>query len=155
MAASNRSILCLMLALVLAAGCSKPVGDYFFVSAETARTHGGAYEFQMTLDSLHTYTTSLAARIVTSKVPGEDISLDIHVTAPDGTTSIERLTLPLRETPGVQRIAGGGSVADFRWPWYTLTVDGPKAGRWQVRITPTDAGLAEAFYGIGIAYEGK
>ena len=153
MAASNRLIL--LLTLVMAAGCSKPAGDYFFVSAETARTQGGAYEFQLSLDSLYTYTTTLAARIVTGKVPEQEISLDIHITAPEGTTSIERLTLPLGDTPGVQRIAGSGSVTDFRWPWHTSRIAGPQAGRWLVRITPTDAALADAFYGIGISYEGK
>ena len=155
MTASNKPILLLLLAFALTAGCSKPAGDYLFVSAEKARTQGGTYEFHLSLDSLHTYTTDLAARIVTSKVPTQEINLDVHITAPDGTTSIERLTLSLQESPGVQRIAGNGSVTDFRWPWHTSRIDGPRAGRWQVRITPTDAALSDAFYGIGLSYEGK
>ena len=154
MTVSNKILPLLLLAALLTAGCSKPAGDYLFVSAETARAHDGNYVFQLPLDSLHTYTTALAARIVTNRIPDTEIDLDIHVTEPDGTTSIERLTLPLKETPGVTVIAGNGPVADFRWPWHTRRVTGAKAGNWQVRITPTEPASAAALYGIGLSYEG-
>ena len=154
MAVSNRFLPILLLAAFLTAGCSKPAGDYLFVSAESAHAQNGTYEFHLTLDSLHTYTTTLAARVVTGRLPKAELNLDIHVTEPDGTTSIERLSLPLTESPGVTRIAGNGSVVDFRWPWHTRRVTGTEAGRWLIRITPTDPASAAACYGIGLSYEG-
>lgn len=151
---SNRSFFLIVL-LFLAAGCTKPAGDYLFQSAETARERGGRYEFQLSLeDSTRQYETFLAARLVTSRIPGGNIVLDVQVTSPEGETAIERLTLPLGD-PDAARIAlGSGSLADYQWPWRTLRPSGAQLGTWQVAVVPTDPETADAFYGFGLSYEG-
>ncbi len=142
------------LLLILLTACTKPSGDFLFVSAPEAGTTGGSYEFRLQLDdSTHNYATRLAARLVTSRIPTGKIGLDIRTTSPSGETSIERLMLPLDEKEGARIILGNGSVADFQWDWHPLRAAGPETGIWKISITPTDPSIAEAIYGIGLSYE--
>ena len=151
---ARTSFLPLLLFFLLAAGCAKPSGDFLFVSAPEAGAAGGAYEFRLQLDdSIRTYATCLAARLVTSRIPDGKFGLDIRTTSPSGETTIERLMLPLDEQEGARIILGSGSVADFQWDWHPLQAAGPETGTWKVRITPTDPLFAEAIYGIGLSYE--
>ena len=152
-AARNRPVP-ILLALLLFVGCTRPDGDYRFVSALTARFSGGSYEFQfMPADSARCYATSLAARIVTSRIPGKTVSLDIRTTTPVGEILIERLVLPLEDPDAARIVLGNGSVADYQWPWRTLQAAGQTQAPWHISITPTDPAQAEAFYGIGLSCE--
>ena len=142
------------LLLFLLTACSKPSGDFLFVSAPEAAATGGTYEFRLQLDdSTHIYDTRLAARLVTSRIPAGRIGLDIRTTSPSGETAIERLMLPLDGEEGVRIILGSGSVADFQWVWHPLRAAGTETGTWKISITPTDPAIAEAIYGIGLSYE--
>jgi hypothetical protein len=143
----------ILLLVLLAAGCSKPSGDYLFVSERTAAAHGGRYEFAFDLDSACTYTTTLAARVVASRAQEGEINLDIQITSPDGSTQIERLLLSLAEEACLKRIEGSGSLLDCQWHWKDIRTDGSLGGTWQVAVTPTDPASAEALRGIGLSYE--
>ena len=96
----RRNSLIPLLVLLLTAACSRPQGDHRFISTETARGNGGAFVFEMeSEDSAAVFTTTLAARIVASRIPEKTLEFDIHLTPPDGQTSIERRTFPLTEEP--------------------------------------------------------
>lgn len=156
MKARNSLILLLgVLGGLLLTGCAKPSGDYFLVSTETARLHEGSFDFTMDLDDTTCrYSTTLAARVVTSRVPGNALAFDIHVTSPIGETTIERGTFPLYPADGVRARAGSGSLVDFAWPWRTgFQVSGAETGRWRISVTPTDPDLLDALYGLGFSYE--
>ena len=143
------------LLLGLLTGCTKPTGDYFFVSTETARTQQGNYNFTLDLqDSTGTYAIGLAARLVTSRLPDLQLPLDIRTTSPAGETTIERTVFRVTEN-GVARLKkGSGSLVDCEWVWKpALPIRGAEAGTWQISITPTDPSLLEGIYGIGISYE--
>ena len=143
----------LLLAILFAAGCSKPAGDYLFVSDRTAAAHDGRYEFTFDLDSACTYATTLAARVVASRAQDEELNLDIRVISPDGSTQIERLPLSLTEAACLKRLAGSGSLLDCQWHWQDIHTDGALGGTWQVFVTPTDEASADALQGIGLSYE--
>ena len=143
----------LLLVTLLAVACSKPAGDYHFVSERTAAAQGGHYEFTMELDSACTYATTLAARIVGSRTEKAEINLDIRITSPDGATQIERLPLSLSEEACLKRIAGSGSLLDCQWHWQDIRTDGTQGGLWHVSVTPTDPASADALRGIGLSYE--
>ena len=156
MAVRNRVFL-LLTAIVLLSGCSKPVGDYRFVSVQTARLEGGRFEFEADYDDTTAYyTTAIAARTIASRLDGRALTFDIQCTAPDGTHSIERIRFQLQEGPGVRLIPGSGSVVDCQWPWQNdFRVQAAQAGKWTIRITPTDTTQLDALYGLGFSYTGK
>ena len=142
-------ILLLVTLLTVPGACTKPVGDYYFISAETARDQGGVYSFDIAFDDAASYDLALAARIVASQIPDKTLNLDIHIQAPDGSTSIERVGLPLNLAPGVQIVPGSGSVTDFSWTWRSF----PAApGHWRFLIQPADPAEGRALYGLGISY---
>ena len=143
------------LLLTLLAGCTKPAGDYFFVSTETARAEDGHYNFTLNLDdTTGTYTVRLAARLVASRLPGRQAAFDIHLTSPVGETTIERRSFPLDESGDSRMTAGNGSVIDCEWLLDGgIRVAGPSAGTWRITVAPTDPAQLDAIYGIGISYE--
>ena len=152
----RRSSLIPLLVLLLTAACSRPQGDHRFISTETARGNGGAFVFEMeSEDSAAVFTTTLAARIVASRIPEKTLEFDIHLTPPDGQTSIERHTFPLTEEPGVRISLGAGSVTDYEWPWREIRTGGHPVGTWTVRITPSDPARLEALSGVGFSYQAK
>ena len=152
----RRNSLILLLVLLLTAACSRPQGDHRFISTETARGNGGAFVFEMeSEDSAAVFTTTLAARIVASRIPEKTLEFDIHLTPPDGQTSIERHTFPLTEEPGVRISLGAGSVTDYEWPWREIRTGGHPVGTWTVRITPSDPARLEALSGVGFSYQAK
>lgn len=158
MAASNRWIfLPAVLLLGLLAGCTKPVGDYRFVSTETARTQNGRYDFTLALDdSTRSYTLALAARLVASRLPRRELTLEIRTTSPFGESAIERKTFPLDGNGPGRLTKGSGSVVDCEWILEeAFHVSGAEAGTWQVSVSPTDTAQLAAIYGIGISYEDK
>lgn len=145
----------LVLLLLTLASCAKPTGDYLFMSAQTAGERGGHYEFQLRMDdSTCRYDAFLAARVVTSRIPGSSLSLDIRTVSPSGETAIERLQLPLGDPSAAQITLGSGSQADYQWPWRSFNPTSAESGLWQVSVTPTDPETAAAFYGIGLSYKG-
>ena len=145
-----------LLFLLLAAACSRPTGDYFLVSTETARENGGVFRFEIPVsDSGAVLTTCLAARLVTSRFEERQLEMDFHVTPPGGETFIERQTFPLEGDSGAKFCLGAGSVADFEWPWREIQTGGYPAGSWTFSIAPTDPALLDALYGVGISYETK
>ena len=154
MAGRNRVFLLLLALCMLFSGCRKPAGDYLFVSAETAAAHGGSYDFPLNLDdSTRNWTVTLAARIVTSRIEDGTIAFDVRITSPVGESTIERLSLPLSEASGVRICNNQGPVADFEWPLRGgIRPDGRTVGTWKVSISPTDANLRDALYGVGISY---
>ena len=154
MAGRNSKILLILSLFLLLSGCRKPSGDYLFVSAETAAAHGGSYDFMLNLDdSTHTWNAKLAARIVTSRIPDGAIAFDVRITSPVGESSIERLSLPLSEATGVRVSNNQGPVTDFEWPLHGgIRPDSRNTGTWKISISPTDATLGDALYGVGIAY---
>ena len=152
----RRNSLIPLLVLLLTAACSRPQGDHRFISTETARGNGGAFVFEMeSEDSAAVLTTTLAARIVASRIPEKTLEFDIHLTPPDGQTSIERHTFPLTEEPGVRISLGAGSVTDYEWPWREIRTGGHPVGTWTVRITPSDPARLEALSGVGFSYQAK
>lgn len=152
----RRNSLIPLLVLLLTAACSRPQGDHRFISTETARGNGGTFVFEMeSEDSAAVFTTTLAARIVASRIPEKTLEFDIHLTPPDGQTSIERRTFPLTEEPGVRISLGAGSVTDYEWPWREIRTGGHPAGTWTVRITPSDPARLEALSGVGFSYQAK
>lgn len=152
----RRNSLIPLLVLLLTAACSRPQGDHRFISTETARGNGGAFVFEMeSEDSAAVFTTTLAARIVASRIPEKTLEFDIHLTPPDGQTSIERHTFPLTEEPGVRISLGAGSVTDYEWPWREIRTGGHPVGTWTVRITPSDPARLEALSGVGFSYQAK
>ena len=152
----RRNSLIPLLVLLLTAACSRPLGDHRFISTETARGNGGAFVFEMeSEDSAAVFTTTLAARIVASRIPEKTLEFDIHLTPPDGQTSIERHTFPLTEEPGVRISLGAGSVTDYEWPWREIRTGGHPVGTWTVRITPSDPARLEALSGVGFSYQAK
>lgn len=152
----RRNSLIPLLVLLLTAACSRPQGDHRFISTETARGNGGAFVFEMeSEDSAAVFTTTLAARIVASRIPEKTLEFDIHLTPPDGQTSIERHTFPLTEEPGVRISLGSGSVTDYEWPWREIRTGGHPVGTWTVRITPSDPARLEALSGVGFSYQAK
>ena len=153
---ARRNSLIPLLVLLLTAACSRPQGDHRFISTETARGNGGAFVFEMeSEDSAAVFTTTLAARIVASRIPEKTLEFDIHLTPPDGQTSIERHTFPLTEEPGVRISLGAGSVTDYEWPWREIRTGGHPVGTWTVRITPSDPARLEALSGVGFSYQAK
>lgn len=139
----------LLVALLAAGACSKPTGDSHIVSAWSARSEGGVYRFDATFDdSTASYALDLAARLVASQFPDGTLELDIRTVAPDGTSTIERLSLPL-EGPDVRTVLGSGSVADCSWRWRDFS---PGGGSWSFLIQPADPALAKALYGLGFSY---
>lgn len=154
MAVRNRNLLLLLALCLLISGCRKPSGDYLFVSAETAAAHGGSYDFALNLDdSTRTWKASLAARIVTSRIPDGTVAFDVRITSPVGESTIERLSLPLSGTSGIRVSNNQGPVTDFEWPLRDgIRPDGRSTGTWKVSISPTDTTLRDALYGVGIAY---
>lgn len=159
MTANNKRIILaatsLLTLLTLLAGCAKPGGDYFFVSTETARAQGGHYDFTLSLDdTTGTYTVRLAARLVASNLPDQQVAFDIHLTSPVGETTIERKAFPLSESGTSRLTAGNGSVVDCEWLLNDkVRVAGPEAGSWRITIAPTNPIHFDAIYGIGISYE--
>ena len=152
----RRNSLIPLLVLLLTAACGRPQGDHRFISTETARGNGGAFVFEMeSEDSAAVFTTTLAARIVASRIPEKTLEFDIHLTPPDGQTSIERHTFPLTEEPGVRISLGAGSVTDYEWPWREIRTGGHPVGTWTVRITPSDPARLEALSGVGFSYQAK
>ena len=152
----RRNSLIPLLVLLLTAACSRPQGDHRFISTETARGNGGTFVFEMeSEDSAAVFTTTLAARIVASRIPEKTLEFDIHLTPPDGQTSIERHTFPLTEEPGVRISLGAGSVTDYEWPWREIRTGGHPGGTWTVRITPSDPARLEALSGVGFSYQAK
>lgn len=143
------------LLLVLLTGCTKPTGDYFFVSTEAARAQQGHYVFTLNLeDSTGTYAIGLAARLVASRLPDQQLPLDIRTTSPAGETTIDRTVFRVTEDDVTRLKKGSGSLVDCEWRWKpAVTIRGAEAGAWQISITPTDPALLEAIYGIGISYE--
>ena len=154
MGKTNRnSRLTALLLLGLLTACSRPDGDYCFVSAETAKHNGGSYTFEPVFDDTTcVYASCLAARIVTGRISAENFDVDIWVVSPDGEIRIDRCSLPIKESPDVRVRLGAGSVADFEWPWRDFSVNGEQSGRWQIVITPAQA---DAVYGIGLSYKTK
>ena len=152
----RRNSLIPLLVLLLTAACGRPQGDHRFISTETARGNGGAFVFEMeSEDSAAVFTTTLAARIVASRIPEKTLEFDIHLTPPDGQTSIERHTFPLTEEPGVRISLGAGSVTDYEWHWREIRTGGHPVGTWTVRITPSDPARLEALSGVGFSYQAK
>lgn len=152
----RRNSLIPLLVLLLTTACSRPQGDHRFISTETARGNGEAFVFEMeSEDSAAVFTTTLAARIVASRIPEKTLEFDIHLTPPDGQTSIERHTFPLTEEPGVRISLGAGSVTDYEWPWREIRTGGHPVGTWTVRITPSDPARLEALSGVGFSYQAK
>jgi len=146
----------LLLLLILAAACGRPSGNYHFISTETARENGGAFDFVIVSDdSSAVFATTLAARIIGSRIPEESIEFDIHLTPPDGQPTIERHVFPLTDAPGVKHRLGPGSVTDYEWSWHDIRTGGHPAGKWTVRIMPADPSRLEALYGVGFSYETK
>ena len=157
MAVRNKHKVLFWTALLLAflTGCTQPAGDYFFISTETARAHGGHYDFTLNLDdSTGTYTVRLAARLVASRLPDRQAAFDIHIPSPVGQTTIERKSFPLEENEETRMTAGSSSVVDCEWLLKKgIRANGPDAGSWRIAVSPTDTALLDAIYGIGISYE--
>ena len=142
-------ILLLVMLLTLSGACTKPAGDFRFIAAETVRDQGGVYTFAIDFDDNACYDLSIAARIVGSRIPDKTLNLDIHIQAPDGSTTIERVGFPLAQAPGVQLAWGSGSVTDLNWPWRSFTA---APGHWRFQIQPADPAEGEALYGLGFSY---
>ena len=139
-----------LLPACLTGACSRPAGDSRFISAQHARSEGGIYGFDVHFDDTTAiYTLELAARLVASQLPGETLSLDIRILAPDGTTRIERVDLPLAEGPGIRLAHGSGSVVDGSWPWCDFPAG---SGSWRFLIQPADPAQAQALLGLGFSY---
>lgn len=152
---SNRLFGALLLTLALSAGCAKPSGNYFFVSAETARSQYDRYDFTLPLDdSTCTCTVRLAARLVASRLPKGQLPLEIRTTSPIGESSIERLNFAIDGTAGSRLTKGSGSVIDCEWVLQeNFRISGNETGTWQVSVTPTDKNTTAAIRGIGLSYE--
>ena len=151
------ALLVFTLALILLAGCSKPVDGYTLVSRETARADGGRFAFDLDLDDCTcTYATTIAARLNTARLHGNGLELQMNVISPTGITAIERVTFPLQNVAGkVRSRRNDGTVRDYLWPWREqIRVSGQDAGRWRVIITLPDTTLMRAVEGIGLSYEG-
>ena len=152
MGSSNKHplpILLLVMLLTLPGACTKPTGDFRFIAAETVRDQGGVYTFDIDFDDSARYDMAIAARIVANRIPGGILHLDIHVQAPDGSTTIERVGLPLAQAPDVQIAWGSGSVTDLKWPWRSFTAT---QGHWRFLIQPADPAEQKALYGLGFSY---
>ena len=143
------TILLLVMLPVLFGACTKPTGDYRFIAAETVRDQGGVYPFAIDFDDNACYDLAIAARIVASRIPDETLHLDIQIQAPDGSTTIERVSFPLAQAPGVQIAWGSGSLTDLKWPWRSFTAT---PGHWRFLIQPADPAEEEALYGLGFSY---
>ena len=148
----NKHLLTLLMLTVLAASgaCSKPVGDSFFTAAETARSQGGVYAFDITFNDTNArYDLDIAARVVASEIPSETLDLDIRIQAPDGNTTIERVAFPLIPAPGVKISLGSGSVTDYQWHWREFP---GRPGNWRFRFQPADPAQGSALQGLGFSY---
>jgi len=145
-----------LLLVLLAAACGRPDGNYHFVSTETAQKNGGIFVFTIpSSDSTTVYKTSLAARIVASRVPEGSVEFDIHTTAPDGQSTIERRSFPLREGPGARIKLSAGSLTDCEWTLHELSTAGHPEGIWTVQVTLPDTARMDALRGVGFSYETK
>lgn len=141
----------LLLTLLATFACGKPAGDSFFRSAGSARSEGGIYRFDIDFeDSTASYALDIAARLVASRFPDGSLDLDIRLLAPDGTSTIERLELPLAEGACLRMRHGSGSVTDISWRWRDFS---PGGGRWSFLIQPADPAQARALQGLGFSYE--
>ena len=140
--------------LLLAASCSQPSGHFTFLSVEQAARQDGTYAFDADFDdSTAVYVVSLAARIVTSRIPDGKLDFDIRITAPDGETSIERVTVSLQEQPEIRFSLGSGTVADWAWEWRSFPMKRLTPGHWHFALQPADPALGAAIRGIGFSYE--
>ena len=141
----------LLLTLLAAFACGKPTGDFFFRSADSAHSEGGIYRFDIDFDdSTASYALDIAARLVASQFPDESLRLDIRLIAPDGTSTIERLELPMEKGAVVRMRHGSGSVTDISWRWRDFS---PGDGRWSFLIQPADPAQAKALHGLGFSYK--
>lgn len=156
MKASSR-IVPLLLILLALASCRKPAGDFMLISAQEAAKNGGVFEFPLLLDdSLAVYSTFLAARLDTGRLPGATFDLVLRITSPGGETAIERVSLPLTSHPDVASVRSEGPVTDFEWPYRdNIRVSGALLGDWKLSVTPADPALMDAILGIGFSYKGK
>jgi len=152
MGSRNKHLLTLLMFTVLAASaaCSKPVGDSYFIAAETARSQGDVYSFDITFnDTTARYDLDIAARIVASEIPSETLDLDIRIQAPDGNTTIERVALPLIPAPGVKISLGSGSVTDYQWHWREFP---GRPGIWRFQFQPAAPAQGNALMGLGFSF---
>ena len=150
----SHTLTLLLLALLPAVfSCGKPTGDSFFLAADSVRGEDDVYRFDIDFeDTTARYTLDIAARLVASKLPDGVLALDIRTLAPDGTSSIERVELPLAEGPDVRMSLGSGSVTDCSWHWRDFS---PEGGRWSFLLRPADPAQSQALYGLGFSYSLK
>lgn len=148
-------ILLLMLCM-LASACTQSESGYRYVATEEAREADGVFLFDAELgDTTLAYTLNLAARVVTSRIPDRLLRLDILVTDPLGAPTVDHVTIPLREGPGIRLKLGSGSVIDIETAWQKdLRVPASRTGRWQIAVTAADTAQLDALYGIGFSYSG-
>lgn len=152
----------LVLAVALAAGCSKPAEGYALVSRQAAEADGGRFAFDVDLDdSTAVYATFVAARINTARLSdtplaGNAVELQMSVTSPSGETAIERIAFPLQASGGqILSSRHSGRVRDYLWPWReNIRVSGSGVGRWKVVITLPDPAAWNAVEGVGLSYKG-
>ena len=152
MGSRNKHLLSLLLLAVLATlgACGRPVGDSYFISAETARSQGGVYAFDITFnDTTARYDLDIAARVIASDLSSGTLDLDIRIQAPDGSTTIERVGLPLSPAPGVKIALGSGSVTDCQWHWREFP---GQPGNWRFQFQPADPAQGSALQGLGFSY---
>lgn len=144
----------LLLLFLISPACSRPDTAYRFVSAQTALRDGGSYRFEVRCtDTMHLYSMTLAARVMTGRIPDQKLDVIIRTESPDGETTVEPYSLPLKEEAGVRMTLGSGSVADFEWPWQALRPRSGQEGSWQIVVTPAREEIGEAIYGFGLSYK--
>lgn len=141
---------------MLATACTQPENGYRYVATEEAREADGVFLFDAELvDTTLAYTLNLATRVVTSRIPDRLLRLDILTTDPLGSRTVDHVTIPLREGPGIKLKLGSGSVIDIETAWRKdLRIPAFQAGRWQIAVTPADTAQLDALYGIGLSYDG-
>ena len=146
-----------VLTLATLAGCSKPAEGYALVSRQSAEADGGRYAFDLTLDEAsYRYATTLTARLNTARLDQQELTLQLSVTSPTGTTAIERIAFPLNDADGkVRSRRDEGGVRDYRWPWReNIRVEGSDVGTWRIVVTIPDATQWQAVEGLGLSYQG-
>ena len=142
--------------MVAIASCEAPSDGYLLVRKPPVSPDCG-FQFEASLtDTLASYSTFIATRIITSKYNRRDSSLvlDIVVKSPAGDISAERISLPMMEIRDKVIVDRGGTgTIDMEWPYRNnIKVHGKQAGKWQIFIQPAMRESLGYLAGFGFSY---